>query len=102
MKDEIRKDFLAGSYYNTYTLYEGGGIWPSTFPYNISLSTTNLVNAITPGAFMVNLAGHGSNTGIYPKEYWNSDTNSNGLCDSGGAPRTHLISLLQHLHRTAP
>ncbi len=82
MKDEIRKDFLAGSSYNTYTLYEGGGIWPSTFPYNISLSTTNLVNAITPGAFMVNLAGHGSNTGIY-RRIWNSDTNSNGLCDSG-------------------
>jgi hypothetical protein len=82
MKEAIRTDFLDNGNFNNYTLYEGSGIVPSSFSKNATLTTTNLVNAITTGAFMVNLAGHGSNTAIY-RTIWTADSNGNGYCDSG-------------------
>jgi|GEM_PF-3063276 len=82
LKEAIRTDFLSSGNYATYTLYEGSGIWPSTYTSNASLTTSNLISAIDTGAFMVNLAGHGSSTGIY-RRIWSSDSNSNGICDNG-------------------
>ena len=91
LKEAIRKDYMDNGNYINYTLYEGGGIAPSSYPKNASLTTSNLVNAISSGAFMVNLAGHGSNTGIY-RRIWNSDSNSNGYCDSGEYSDTSYYS----------
>jgi hypothetical protein len=82
LKNTIRSDFLSSSNYNPYTLYEKGGIWPSQFSCNASLTNANMVSAIDPGAFMVNMAGHGSSTGIY-RRVWIADSNGNKLCDSG-------------------
>ena len=81
LKEAIRVDFLSSGY-KTYTLYEKAGIWPSQQSCDANLTTNNVVSAIDPGAFMVNMAGHGSSTGIY-RRIWNSDSNGNGLCDSG-------------------
>lgn len=81
LKEAIRGDFIPNSTYDAYTLYEGGGIWPSTYSSNASLTTSNLISAIDTGAFMVNLAGHGSNTGIY-RRIWSSD-DGDGVCESG-------------------
>jgi len=82
LKDTIRSDFLSSTNYNPYTLYEKAGIWPSQFSCNASLTDANMVSAIDPGAFMVNMAGHGSSTGIY-RRVWNADSNGNKVCDSG-------------------
>jgi len=82
LKEAVRTDFLGGGKFNTYTLYERAGIWPSQQGSNASLTYSNVVGAIDPGAFMVNMAGHGSSTAIYRK-IWNSDGNGNGLCDTG-------------------
>lgn len=82
LKEAIRSDFLSITSYNPYTLYEKAGIWPSQFSCNASLTNSNMVSAIDPGAFMVNMAGHGSSTGIY-RRVWNGDTNGNKICDSG-------------------
>ncbi len=82
LSEAIRLDFMDDGTKINYTLYEQGGIWPSQQPCNASLTTSNLISAIDNGASMVNLAGHGSYLGIY-RQIWNSDANSNGLCDPG-------------------
>jgi hypothetical protein len=82
LKEAIRIDFLNTGKFDVYKLYEKGGIWPSQRSANISLTNSNMVSAIDPGAFMVNMAGHGSSTGIY-RRIWNADTNGNKVCDSG-------------------
>ena len=82
LAEAIRVDFMNSAGYTPYRLYEKAGIWPSQQSCEANLTNANVVSAINPGAFMVNLAGHGSYLGIY-RTLWTSDLNSNGLCDSG-------------------
>ncbi|MGA1819748.1 MAG: C25 family cysteine peptidase, partial [Thermoplasmatota archaeon] len=92
LSEEIRKDFLNGSDYNTYRLYEKDGIWPSQQPSEGNISWMNTTLAINPGAFMVNMGGHGNYLGIY-RTLWNGDYDSDGISDTNETSQIAYFSV---------
>jgi len=79
LKEAIRKKFIDSENYTVFRLYEKEGVGPSPHPSETNLNISNMVDAIDNGTFMVNMAGHGSYSGIY-RSIWYRDRNNDGYC----------------------
>jgi len=75
-------------------MYEGEGLSPSVYPYNISLSYSSFSNEFAKGYAYINIIGVGSEDTVYRK-VWASD-------DGDNAPETDELSLIAFVDNSTP
>jgi hypothetical protein len=80
--EHVRTDFLDGAGVTYDRVYEGSGIYPSTYTRDYDLTATNFSNRVAQGCGLAFPSGHGNYYGNY-RTIWNADSNHNGYCDSG-------------------
>jgi hypothetical protein len=80
--EHVRLDFLNGAGVTYDRLYEGDGIYPSTYTSDYDLTATNFRDRVALGCALAFPSGHGNYLGNY-RTVWTSDSNHNGYCDSG-------------------
>jgi hypothetical protein len=80
--EHVRADFLDGAGVTYDRIYEGSGIYPSTYTRDYDLTATNFSNRVAQGCGLAFPSGHGSYYGNY-RMIWNGDYNGDGYCGSG-------------------
>ncbi len=76
------EDWLLPGNIDTIRLYENEGLDPTDYEYDHGLTTANISSSLNYGQSLVNLAGHGSDTGVH-RTIWNNDADGDDLCDPG-------------------